>query len=155
MIADDLTHQPLFKGFTQKQLAALAPLFWRERLLANEYVFAQGNPAGNIYILENGSIVIRFFPYDGGSLDIETIQPGGVFGWSAALGRPHYTSAAICLTDTQVIAARGSDLRRVMWTDKELGAELLDRMSQIVAHRLDSFRTQLIKLMHEEFGIDH
>ena len=152
MIADDLTSLPLFEGFTQRQLAALAPIFWRERLTAEQHVFAQGQPANNIYVLEGGSVVIRFFPYDGGSFDIETIQPGGVFGWSAALGRPHYTSAAICLTDAQVIAARGSDLRRVMWIDKELGAQLLDRMAQIVAHRLESFRTQLVKLMHEEFG---
>ncbi len=150
MLIEELAGLSLFEGLGRKQLETLAPLFWREAFSAGENVFAQGSEARNIYILESGKVVIRFRPDDGGSLDIETIRPGGVFGWSAALGRPAYTSSAICLTPVRAMATRGSDLRRVMRTDKELGLVLLERMAQVVAHRLEGFRVQLAKLFNVE-----
>ena len=73
-----------------------------------------------------------------------------VFGWSAALGRPHYTSSAICLTSVKAIATNGSDLRRVMRGDKKMSAILIERMAQVVAHRLNSFRSQLKALLDAE-----
>ena len=150
MHSDELASFSLFDGLSHKQLDLLAPMFWRASLPGGQQVFSQGDPANDIYVLESGEVVLRFFPYDGGSLDIETIRPGGVFGWSAALGRPVYTSAAICVADVRVIATRGSDLRRLMRKDKSLGVLLLDRMSQVVAHRFESFRAQLTRLLHTE-----
>ena len=154
MQASELPAFPIFHGLTQRQLDLLAPMFWRASLPGGQLVFSQGDPANDIYLLESGEVALRFFPYDGGSLDIETIQPGGVFGWSAALGRPVYTSAAICVTDVRVIATRGIELCRLMRKDNRLGVLLLDRMSQVVAHRFESFRAQLTRLLRTEDEAD-
>ena len=154
MHTDELAGFSIFAGLSPRQLAELAPIFWREQRAAGDHVFAQGDEALNIYIVVSGEIGLRFFPYDGGHLDIETIWPGGVFGWSAALGRPQYTSAAVCNTPVELIATRGADLRRLMRRDKQLGVLLLDRMAQIVAHRLESFRAQLVALLNVEAETD-
>ncbi len=150
MRSEELASFSLFAGLSQKQLDLLAPMFWRANFSEGERVFSQGDPANHIYVLESGEVALRFFPYDGGSLDIESIRPGGVFGWSAALGREVYTSAAICVTDVTLIATPGNDLRRLMREHKALGVLLLDRMSQVVAHRLNSFRSQLSRLLRVE-----
>ena len=151
----ELSGFSIFAGLPPQQLALLVPIFWRQQYPAGEHVFQQGDQALNIFIVESGEVVLRFRPYDGGSMDIETIWPGGVFGWSAALGRPQYTSGALCKTPTTLLATHGSDLRRVMRRDRELGALLLDSMAQLVAHRLDSFRSQLLTLLHSESDPDH
>ena len=146
----DLNSFPIFSGLQPDQLDMLAPIFWRQAFLGGQAVFEQGDQAINIYVVERGEVGLEFRPYDGGHMHIETITPGGVFGWSAALGRAHYTSSAICQADASLIVTRGSDLRRVMRRDRELAAVLLDSMAQIVAHRLDSFRQQLIRLLGAE-----
>jgi CRP-like cAMP-binding protein len=152
---EELSGFSIFSGLAPQQLATLAPIFWRQEYEAGRHVFQQGDQALNIYIVESGEVVLRFRPYDGGSMDIETIWPGGVFGWSAALGRPHYTSGAQCNGVTMLLVTHGSDLRRVMRRDRELGVLLLDSMAQLVAHRLDSFRSQLMLLLHAESDPDH
>jgi CRP-like cAMP-binding protein len=151
----ELADFSIFADLKPEQRTALAPIFWRQSLEAGGVVFQQGDQAINVYIVEAGEVVLRFQPYDGGSMDIETIGPGGVFGWSAALGRPHYTSGAASQSGTRLLVTRGSDLRRVMRRDKELGAVLLDSMAQLVAHRLESFRAQLMALLHAESDTDH
>lgn len=150
MLTEEIAHFPLFKDLTQEQLKKIAPVFWRITLAAGETIFSQGDEARSVYVIESGEVVLRFFPEDGGSVDIETITKDGVFGWSAALGRPHYTSSAICLSSIKAIATNGNDLRRVMRSDKELSAVLIERMAQVVAHRLQSFRTQIHALLEKE-----
>ncbi|MBI5714015.1 MAG: cyclic nucleotide-binding domain-containing protein [Chloroflexi bacterium] len=150
MLTEELSHLPLFKELTQEQLNKIAPVFWRITLAAGETIFSQGDEARSVYVIESGEVVLRFFPEDGGSVDIETITKDGVFGWSAALGRQHYTSSAICLSPIKAIATNGNDLRRVMRSDKELSAVLIERMAQVVAHRLHSFRTQIHALLEKE-----
>ncbi|MEK7441165.1 MAG: cyclic nucleotide-binding domain-containing protein [Chloroflexota bacterium] len=150
MLAEELSHFPLFKDLTHEQINKLAPIFWRVTLADGETIFSQGDEARSVYVIESGEVVLRFFPEDGGSVDIERITKDGVFGWSAALGRPHYTSSAICLTSVKAIATNGSDLRRVMRGDKKMSAILIERMAQVVAHRLNSFRSQLKALLDAE-----
>jgi len=150
MLTEELSHFPLFKELTQEQLKKIAPVFWRVTLAAGETIFSQGDEARSVYVLESGEVVLRFFPEDGGSVDIETITKDGVFGWSAALGRPYYTSSAICLSPVKAIATNGIDLRRVMRGDKKMSAILIERMAQVVAHRLQSFRAQIHALLEKE-----
>ena len=50
------------------------------------HVFEQGQLSDYLYILTSGKVIIRYKPYDGPPLTVATIGPGGVFGWSAALG---------------------------------------------------------------------
>jgi SulP family sulfate permease len=146
MRVEELTGVSLFEGLRPEQLATLAPLFRRVSLPAGYTVFAEGDVASELYVLESGEVAIRLTPYDGGSLHIATIRPGGALGWSAALGQLRYTASAVCRTEAQVLAIRGSDLLRVMHTDPELGSLLFERMAQIVVSRFDGLRAQLMRL---------
>ena len=143
MDSKELARMPLFDGLTPEQLDTLAPLFRREAFPSGQAIFKQADRASDLYLIEAGEVVIRFFPYDGGSMDIETIHPGGLIGWSAAIGRSEYTSSAICLSEVQALGIKGRDLRRTMRVDKKLRALLSERMARIVAHRLDYFHIQL------------
>ncbi len=146
----DLAQFSLFANLTADQRGVLAPLFRRETYATGEVLFKQNDKATDLYIIETGEIVLRYRPYDGGLLDIETIKSGGLVGWSAVIGRSEYTSAAICLTPVQAIAIKGRDLRRVMRADKNLRATLTEGMARIVAHRIDHFDTQLDKFFDGE-----
>lgn len=130
-----LAEQPLFRNFTPPALRTLAGLFGLARFGAGEQLFAQGAPADKVYVLHTGEVDLRLYPEDGGTLTIAHLEPGGVFGWSAALGRTRYTSAAVSVLAGEALVIRGSDLRALVKTDETTGYLVLGRMALTVAGR--------------------
>jgi CRP-like cAMP-binding protein len=152
MLGHELAENPFFEGMTPAQLERLATLFTLAWFKAGDKVFAQGDPASRIYVLETGEVALRLYPDDGGCLTIALIYPGGIFGWSAALGRTRYTSFAVCTQDARALAARGSDLRGLVQSDPGLGHQLLGRMALAVAGRSDGTHVQLARLIQNEMA---
>ena len=147
MSMDALKSSSLFSGFSDTQLEALAKLFEGEHLQAGETVFAQEDPADRLYVLLSGRVAIRFKPHDGEILTVTEIAPGGVFGWSAALGRRSYTSSAVCLEAGEALGLRGADLRRLCETQPDTGVVILERLAEVIAERLRSTHAQVVDLL--------
>ena len=136
---------PLFSSLSPGQLERLVELFEAATFPAGAAIFTAGDRASRFYVVRSGEVVIRFHPYDGGSLDIAVIQPGGGFGWSAACRRASYTSSAICRTDVVVLAIQADDLHKVMVDEPEFARILLEHTGQLAASRFDSLGRQLIR----------
>jgi CRP-like cAMP-binding protein len=145
--AEALASLPLFSGMTLQEIEHVARL-GEVRLYANgETLFAQGDPADRLHVLLSGRVSILFKPYDGDLLSVAQIDPGGVFGWSSALGRRAYTSSAISMDDCQTFTLRGESLRRLCEVHPETGVTILERLAQVIADRLDSTHTQVVDLL--------
>ena len=147
MSIDALKSSSLFSGFSDTQLDSLAKLFEGEHLQAGETIFAQDDPADRLYVLLSGRVAIRFKPHDGEVLTVTEIAPGGVFGWSAALGRRSYTSSAVCLEAGEALGLRGADLRRLCETQPDTGVVILERLAEVIAQRLRSTHEQVVELL--------
>jgi CRP-like cAMP-binding protein len=150
MLPPDLIDKPLFADLTPEQVSRLAPIFEPFLCHAGEQMFAQGEAAQCVYVLESGEVALRLHPEDGGLMTIAVIHPGGIFGWSAALGRPRYTSAAVCLTDVHGVMIRGDALRTLVRADPVLGRRLLGRMALDVAARGDDEHSDIVRLIQSE-----
>lgn len=81
----DLAALALFEGRQREQLAKLALLFRRVSFAAGQQVFAAGEPADEVYVIESGEVCLWINPDDGGHLEIGRIRPGGMLGRSAML----------------------------------------------------------------------
>jgi CRP-like cAMP-binding protein len=147
MSIDALRGCPLFTGFSDTQLSDLAELFEGEHLQSGQTIFAQDDPADRLYVLLSGRVAIRFKPHDGETLTVTEIGQGGVFGWSAALGRRSYTSSAVCLEAGDALGLRGMDLRRLCETQPETGVVILERLAEVIAQRLRSTHEQVVDLL--------
>lgn len=147
MSIDALRSCSLFDGFDDDQLKTLAGLFGGETLTADDQIFAQDAPAERLYVLLSGRVAIRFKPHDGDMLTVTEIAPGGVFGWSAALGRRSYTSSAHCIESGKALSLRGADLRRLCETHPETGVVILERLAEVIAERLRSTHAQVVDLL--------
>jgi CRP-like cAMP-binding protein len=148
MDADDLDRLPLFAGLAPEQLTQLVGHVQLVTCPAGAEIFAAGDRASQLYFVRSGEVVIRYHPYDGGSLDLAVIQPGSAFGWSAALRRAYYTSAAICRTDAQLLTISAHALHKLMSDDPELASVLLERAALMAGSRLDCLGQQVIGLVH-------
>jgi CRP-like cAMP-binding protein len=144
---EELQFIPFLKGVSQEHIALLAEKFERCEFPAQEMIFAQGDPAVHLYILRRGEVAIRFKPYDGEALTVSVIKPGGVFGWSAALGRHRYTSGALCTEESEVYRIRGADLHKLCLDHPQTGVVILERLATVIAERLRNTHEQVIKML--------
>jgi len=138
---------PLFKDLDTSQREVLRPLFLPVNLGTGEYIFEQGDPAEYLYLVISGEVTIRFKPDDGPELTVTRVGPGGVVGWSAALGSEAYTSGAVCSAYSQLARLRGNDLRELCRENPEAGILVLDRLAWVIAERLRSSHDQILTLL--------
>jgi CRP-like cAMP-binding protein len=152
MFGQDLANLQLFQGLSQEQLERLMSLMEPMFIPEKQIVFEQGQAAEYLYILIKGEVEIRYKPYDGPPLTVVRITPGGVFGWSASLGRKVYTSAAIALTECETYRISGHLLHHLCNQAPDIGGVLLDRLAGVIAERLRNTHSQVLTILTE--GMD-
>jgi CRP/FNR family cyclic AMP-dependent transcriptional regulator len=135
MNLEKYTHLAFFTGLCAADIQLLAPFFAPQTWVAGTVVFEQGDYAEYLYLVVSGEMTIRYKPDDGPIMNITHVLPGGIFGWSAAIGNPAYTSGAVCALDTEVLLIRGADLRMLCEKHPELGKVIPERLSAIIAER--------------------
>jgi CRP/FNR family transcriptional regulator, cyclic AMP receptor protein len=141
----------IFEGLDAEQRKVLLPLFMPCDFYPDTLLFEQGEPAEFLYIVVVGEVVVNFKPDDGPSLTVARIKPGGVVGWSAALGSRLYTSGAMCCTYTQMLRVRGADLRRLCDDHPETGNLILNRLAEVIAQRISNTHEHVLALL--EMGL--
>jgi CRP-like cAMP-binding protein len=145
---------PLFSGLDPQDLDLLAGLFRLESYSAGTTIFGQGDRAGRLYVLLYGKVEIRFKPHDGETLTVTILDDGGVFGWSAALGRKEYTSCAVSIEDSQVLHTEGRHLRELIEKHPNTGIVILDRLATVIAERLRNTHAQVKSLLTDGMRVD-
>jgi CRP-like cAMP-binding protein len=143
---------PLFRDLPDDELEFLNEYFKPHAFPAGTVLFAQGDLADRVYVLLQGKVSIRYKPHDGDFLEVTSIQSGGVFGWSAALGRQQYTSYAVVSTDCVVLEVRGDALRRLCRTHPKIGVVILERMAEVIASRLENTHQMVVDMLWK--GVD-
>ncbi len=143
----------LFHALSPEDRVRIAPLFRVMVYPVSTIIFTQGFPARYLYLLRRGEVHIRYKPHDGPPITVASIQPGGVFGWSAALMRPTYSSSAITAAKTEVLRLHNQDLVRFYQEDTKTAKKLVDILAEAIARRLNSPRKQVIALLEE--GLRH
>jgi CRP/FNR family transcriptional regulator, cyclic AMP receptor protein len=149
MFRQELSQVPIFLGFDEMQLEFLDPFVELCHFVKGQVIFEQGQAATFMYILRQGEVIIQYKPYDAPLLTVSRIEPGGVFGWSAALGRVEYTSAAIAVVDSAAYQLRGEGLSRICDLYPETGVVILGRLASVIAERLQSTHSQILSLLSQ------
>ncbi len=147
MNLEKYTRLAFFYGLSAAEIQLLAPFFVSQTWVAGTVIFEQGDRAEYFYLMVSGELTIRYKPDDGPIMNVTRIQPGGIFGWSAAIGNPTYTSGAVCTLDSEVLCIRGADLRMLSGKHPDLGKVILDRLSAIIAERQRSQQSRVNSML--------
>ena len=143
----------IFKDLLPSQMELVRPLFIHMEKSAGSILFEQGEQAGNLFIVLDGEVEVKYKPEDGPALVVTRIRPEGVVGWSAALGNPNYTSSAICATNCELLSVGGDDLRRLCEQNPDLCPIILERLAAMIAKRLRNTHNHVIDLLKQGLGI--
>lgn len=139
----------LFQDLTSDQRDLLRPLFVPSQEDLGTIIFEQGDPAEYLYLVVEGEVSVRFKPDDGPALVVARVRPEGVVGWSAALGSPAYTSAAVCTMPCLLLRIRGVDLRGLYEQYPATGSIVLERIAAVISERLRGTHDRVIALLEQ------
>ena len=139
---------PLFKDLDDDILRMLAPLFEGYNCPSSAIIFEQGDPAEHIYLILEGTVEVRYKPYDGPPIVITTLTTGSIFGWSAVVGNATYTSGAVCKTCCTAIRMRSRDLHDFCAREPEAGYAVLELLAEAVSSRWANAKDQIHSLLN-------
>ncbi len=145
----DLNSVSIFNGLSEGQLNLLKPLVNNFTSKAGENVFVQGSPATHVYILLKGSVSLWYKPYDGDSIIITHLHSGDVFGWSATIGNPFYTSRAVADADIEALSISGDVLRKLYAEHPDTAKIIIDRLASSVSHRWKNARSHVNLILND------
>jgi len=109
-------------------------------------VLRTGEPADTFYVMRHGRVAIEVPTNKGGSIVIETLEPGEVLGISWMLPPYRVTFDARCIDACGAIAIDAAAVRDACNADPVLGYALYRHLGGVVRDRLQAARVQLLDL---------
>ena len=144
-----VSEHPFFRGLKSEQLKFIAGCASNVVFKSGEFLYREGDEANQFYIIRAGRVAIEAFSVKQRAITIQTLTVGDVLGWSWLFPpyQAHFGVRAIELT--RAICFDGKCLRNKCEEDHDLGYELMKRFSEVMIHRLQATRLQLLDLYGE------
>ena len=139
-----IAEHPFFEGLESQYSGLLTGCASNVRFSAATYIFKEGEEANVFYLIRAGKVALEILPSRGRPITVETLTEGELLGWSWLLPPYVWSFHAHALQDTRAIAIEGKCLRNKCEQNHDLGYEVLKRLSQIMARRLQATRFQLL-----------
>jgi CRP-like cAMP-binding protein len=112
-----------------------------------ETLFREKENAKYVYILLKGKVRIQVqLSSKPKNVAITVLtQPGQLIGWSGLVPEQHYTAAAICQEDTELIAIEGTKFMSALERDPVMGFKVMRKISEVISSRLRNIQRNVLK----------
>lgn len=145
-LAELVAAHPFLKGFSASTLTTLTDAAMLKEFEADEMIFREGDIANRFYLIRDGRVAVEAPEQRRNPVLIQTVNSGEVLGWSWLFPPYYWHFSARAMEPTRAIFFYGTRLREQCEQDTALGYELMRRMTEVVVHRLQSTRKQLLAL---------
>jgi CRP-like cAMP-binding protein len=139
--ADLLKGYDFFKGFTEEEIKKVADIAVEQSFRAGFQIWKKGDQAKNLYLLEEGKVVMVMDTYMGTAkppmqVTVDIVTKGEAMGWSAVVEPYFYTLGARCIDDSKAIAFDTDKLQELLNQDSVLGLKFMRAAAKVIAGRL-------------------
>ncbi len=141
-LANQIKQHPFFKDVADQSIEKIASFSKEVKVEAGEFIFRSGEEAGKFYLIQQGEVIIEIAPTRHSDVSIQSIREGEVLGWSWLIPPFKWQFDAKAVELTKAIAIDAQSLRAFCKQNHAAGYQILTRMIQIVAQRLQAARTQ-------------
>jgi CRP/FNR family cyclic AMP-dependent transcriptional regulator len=148
-ITEVITNHAFFHGMKPEHLAVLTEGAKAAQFNAGDVLFREGAPANQFYLILSGRIALEAHAPANGTVQVQTLGPGDLFGWSWLFPPFSWHFQARAIEPMDVIILNGAHLLITAERDHDFGYELMKRVAQVVIHRLQATRKQLLALQIE------
>jgi CRP/FNR family transcriptional regulator, cyclic AMP receptor protein len=147
-----LPDHPFFAGLDADALTLLAGCATNVSLAPGEFLFREGQPASQLFIVRRGRVAIEMHAPAAGTLVVDTADAGDVVGWSWLVPPYIWMFDARAVDATGAVVFDGTCLRGKCEQDPRLGYELMKLVTQVMFRRLTAARIRLLDLYGTEPG---
>jgi CRP/FNR family cyclic AMP-dependent transcriptional regulator len=139
-----LAAHPFLHGMPRDQLNVLAEAARDVRFPARYRVFEDGGTATRFWLIQCGHVSLDLHIPGEGPVVIETIGMGELLGWSWLFPPYKWAFGAVAATAVEAFEFDAPAVRELCATDPELGYEFNQRITRVLAKRLQATRIRLI-----------
>lgn len=141
-----LTRHPFFTGLDESTVSQLEGCARNVHFGVGDYLFREGGAADQFFVIRRGRVALDVHAPGHGVVVLDTVEQGDVVGWSWLI--PPYTwfFDARAVQDVSAMAIDATCLRAKCDEDPALGYELMQRVAQVMYHRLQAARVRLLDL---------
>jgi CRP/FNR family transcriptional regulator, cyclic AMP receptor protein len=122
----------IFQGLKDEELKIVGQFCQETRVSEKSTLCEEGARADKLFILEEGTVSIRF--EKGASLEIR--GPGKILGWSFLVPPNRYTASVVTVTPSRLLVIKGPDFYEIVHRDSKTGLKIMDNIAQVVSSRL-------------------
>ena len=146
---ETITEHAIFHGMKPEHLAVLTEGAKTTEFKVGDVLFQEGEPANQFFLIESGKIALETHEPANGTVLVQTLGAGDVLGWSWLFPPFVWHLQARAIEPATVIVLSGAHLLVTAEGNHDFGYELMKRMAQVVIHRLQATRKQLLDLQVE------
>jgi CRP/FNR family transcriptional regulator, cyclic AMP receptor protein len=139
-----LAEQPIFSGLGGSFTALVSGCAKNVRFEAGQYLFHEGQPADEFYLLRHGRVALQLAAPGRGNVTFLTVGPGELAGVSWLIPPYKWTFDARATELTRAIAVDANCLRQKCEADHDLGYEVMKRFMTILVQRLQATQLQIL-----------
>ena len=142
--AEALTAHPFLHGISHDHLAVLAEAASDVAFPARYRLFEDGGNAARFWLIQSGHVSLDLHVPGEGPVVIETIGMGELLGWSWLFPPYKWTFGAVAATAVEAFEFDAPTVRKLCAADPGLGYEFNQRVTRVLATRLQATRIRLI-----------
>ncbi|NND00096.1 MAG: ABC transporter permease subunit [Gammaproteobacteria bacterium] len=132
-LVDLLKSSMPFRVVSDQLLEEIAKICTRHQYKSGQPLYALGDVADDIYIVESGSIEHTIVGESEELTKTNILGPGGIFGWAAVLDDQNVRLAnTVCIEDSQVVRIDGKSLIRIFESDPATGDIVMSRFATMI-----------------------
>jgi CRP/FNR family transcriptional regulator, cyclic AMP receptor protein len=139
-----LAAHPFLRGMSDDRLNVLAEAVRDVRYPARYRLFEDGGTATRFWLIQSGRVSLDLQVSGEGPVVIETIGMGELLGWSWLFPPYKWAFGAVTGTAMEAFEFDAPMVRARCAADPGLGYEFNQRITRVLAHRLQATRIRLI-----------
>lgn len=134
------------REFDQKQREKMASISTYVTFSKGATIFQEGDASDLVYLIVEGEVSLTTKVPGHGQVDILTIGPGQLLGWSSLFTPKRKTAGAHTLGPTKAIAINAHKLIDLCKQNTDLGFQLMWQVADVISGRLRAAREQLLDI---------
>jgi CRP/FNR family transcriptional regulator, cyclic AMP receptor protein len=143
ILLDELENVTFLSDFTPTHRKAIARMAQLKEHSAGSVVFREKSSSPYIYFVLAGEVDLEIRVPDCGDVQVLTVGPGELLGWSPVLGGRPMTATARAATRCRLAALDAARILELAEKDPPFGVEFFRGTSAALAQRLHATRRQI------------
>jgi CRP/FNR family transcriptional regulator, cyclic AMP receptor protein len=140
-----LADNDFFAGLASEYIDFLAGHAKIRQVATNEVIFHYGEKADHFYLIASGEVSVQVVAIEGPALELQSLGPGAVIGWSWLISPYKWSFQARATTPAEVLEFDGEAVLSHCEEDPRFGYELLKRFSTLMSERLQFARRKMMQ----------